>query len=71
MGYVEKTAQKQPKIVLSAGIKIFKISKLENYKSDINETTRKCHEIKRISTFAASKTNSENAKEKGIFYCHP
>ena len=37
-GYVQKTAQKQPKIVLSAGMKTFEISKLENYKSDINET---------------------------------
>ena len=32
VGYVQKTAQKQPKIVLSAGMKI---SKLENYKLDI------------------------------------
>ena len=31
------------------------------------KTTRKCNEIKRISTFASSKTNSDNAKEKGIF----
>ena len=31
------------------------------------KTTRKCHEIKRISTFASSKTNSDNAKEKEIF----
>ena len=38
VGYVQKTAQKQPKIVLSAGMKTFQISKLENYKSDINET---------------------------------
>ena len=36
MGYGQKTAQKQPKIVLSAVIKTFKISKLENYKSNIN-----------------------------------
>ena len=36
----------------------------------IQKITRKCHEIKRISTFASSKTNSDNAKEKGIFYCH-
>ena len=36
VGYVQKTAQKQPKIVPSA--KTFEISKLENYKSDINET---------------------------------
>ena len=36
--YVQKTDQKQPKIVLSAGMKTFQISKLENYKSDINET---------------------------------
>ena len=38
VGCVQKTAQKQPKIVLSAGMKTFEISKLENYKSDINET---------------------------------
>ena len=38
MGYIQKTAQEQPKIVLSAGMKIFEISKLENYKSDIHET---------------------------------
>ena len=31
------------------------------------KNTRKCHEIKRISTFALSKTNSGNAKENGIF----
>ena len=31
VGYVQKTAQKQPKIVLSAGMKTFEISKLENY----------------------------------------
>ena len=32
VGYVQKTAQKQPKIVLSAGMKTFEISKLENYR---------------------------------------
>ena len=32
VGYVQKIAQRQPKIVLSAGIKTFEISKLENYK---------------------------------------
>ena len=32
VGYVQKTARKQPKIVLSAGMKTFEISKLENYK---------------------------------------
>ena len=37
VGYVQKAAQKQPKIVLSAGMETFEISKLENYKSDINE----------------------------------
>ena len=96
VGYVKKTAQKQPIIVLSAGMKTFEISKLENYKSDISEfwpryhlstfnipkpesvnewaggvcnqkATRKCPKIKRIFTFASSKTNSNNAKEKGIF----
>ena len=36
--YIQKTAQKQPKIVLSVGMKTCEISKLENYKSDINET---------------------------------
>ena len=39
VGYVQKTVQKQPKSVLSVGMKTFEISKLENYKqSDINET---------------------------------
>ena len=38
VGYLQKIAQKQPKIVLSAGMKTFDISKLVNYKSDINET---------------------------------
>ena len=38
VGYVQKTAQKQPKIVLSNGMKTFEISKLDNYKSDLNET---------------------------------
>ena len=39
VGYVQKSAQKHPKIVLSAGMKTFEISKHENYKlSDINET---------------------------------
>ena len=38
VGYVQKTAQKQTKIVLSTGLKTFEISKLENYESDINET---------------------------------
>ena len=38
VGYVQKAAQKQPKIVLSAGMKTFEILKLKNYKSDINET---------------------------------
>ena len=32
VGYVQKTAQKQPKIVLSPGIEKLEISKLENYK---------------------------------------
>ena len=37
VGYV--TTQKQPKLVLSAGMETLEISKLENYKlSDINET---------------------------------
>ena len=30
------------------------------------KTTRKCHKIKRILTFASSKTSSDNATEKGI-----
>ena len=38
VGYVQKTDQKQPKIVVSAGMKTFKISKLVNCKSDVNET---------------------------------
>ena len=36
--YVQKTAQKLPKIVLSAVMKTFEISKLTNYKPDLNET---------------------------------
>ena len=31
------------------------------------KTTRKCHEIKRISTLTSSKTSLENGKEMGIF----
>ena len=39
VGYVQKTSQKQPKIVLSAGMKTSEIPRLQNYKqSDINET---------------------------------
>ena len=38
MGYVQKTDQKQPKIVLSALTKTFEISKLVNYKLNVNET---------------------------------
>ena len=37
MPHALETAQKQPRIALSAGMKAFEISKLENYKSDINE----------------------------------
>ena len=38
VGYVQKTSQKQPKIVLSAIINTFEISQLVNCKSDLNET---------------------------------
>ena len=39
VGYIQKTTQKQPEIVVSAGMETFEISKLKNYKSsDINET---------------------------------
>ena len=38
VGYVQKTDQKQSKIVLSAGMKTFEISILVNCKSDVNET---------------------------------
>ena len=31
VGYFQRTAQKQPKIVISAGMKLFETSKLENY----------------------------------------
>ena len=31
VGYIQKTAQKQPEIVLSAGVKVFEIYKLNNY----------------------------------------
>ena len=32
VGYVQKTAQKQPKVVLFVGMKTSEISKLKNYK---------------------------------------
>ena len=35
------------------------------------KTTRKCHEIKRISTLTSSKTSLENAKEIEIFLLPP
>ena len=38
VGYDLKSAQKQPKTVLSASKTTFEISKLKSYKSDINET---------------------------------
>ena len=38
VSYVQKTDQKQPKIVLSSGVRTFEFSKLVNCKSDINET---------------------------------
>ena len=38
VGYFQKTDQKQTKIVLSADMRTFEISKLVNCKSDINET---------------------------------
>ena len=37
-GYIQKTTWMQPKIVFSAGMKTSEISKLEVYKSDINES---------------------------------
>ena len=42
VGYVQKDAKKQPKIVFSAGMKTFEISRLENYKSDISKTWPRC-----------------------------
>ena len=36
VGYIQKAAKKQSKIVLCAGMKIFEISKLKTYKSDIS-----------------------------------
>ena len=35
------------------------------------KATRKCHEIKRISTLTSSKTRLENAKEMEIFSLPP
>ena len=32
VGYIQKTTQKQPKTVVSAGMKTIEISKLKNYK---------------------------------------
>ena len=38
MRYIQKTNQTQPKIVLSASMKTFEISKLVNCQSEVNET---------------------------------
>ena len=38
VGYIQKTDQQQPKIVFSAGMKSFEISKIVNGKSEVNET---------------------------------
>ena len=38
VGYIQKTDQKQTKIVLSALTKTFEISKLVNYNLNVNET---------------------------------
>ena len=54
MGYIQKTAQKQPKIVLSAGMKI---SKLENYKSDIMKFGR---DMYHLNTFNIPKHEGVN-----------
>ena len=35
----------------------------------IQKATRIYYKIKRISTFASSKTNLDNVKERAIFYC--
>ena len=35
------------------------------------KATRNCHEMKRILIFAYHLKPTQNAKEKGIFYCHP
>ena len=42
-GYAQKTTQKHPEMVLSAAKKTFEISKLGNYKSDVNETWHMYH----------------------------
>ena len=38
VGYIQKSDQKQPKTVFSAGMKSFEISKIVNGKSEVNET---------------------------------
>ena len=38
VGYVQKTDQKPPKIVLFTGMKTFEISKLVNCKLDVDKT---------------------------------
>ena len=49
VSYVQKTAQKQPNIVLFAGMKTFETSKLQNYKSDINETWTRYEHLKNFN----------------------
>ena len=87
VGYVQKTAQKQPKIILSAGMKTSEVSKLENYKSGINET---CPRYLSPEHLQYTKTSPENVmklresrllhhlkpvqimlRKRGFFHCNP
>ena len=46
-GYIKKTTQKQPKMVLSAGKKTFERWKLEKYKSDVSYIYQKMWALRR------------------------
>ena len=49
-------------------LKIYNLTTTDATGGCNQKTARKCHEIKRILTFASPKNNSDNAKEKGIFF---
>ena len=75
VGYVQKTAQKQPKILFSACMKTFEISKLKNYTSDYKLGPDMYH----LNTFNLPKHERVNewpgggamVKRREFFHCHP
>ena len=75
VGYIQKTAQKQPKIIPSACMKTFEISKLENYKSDIMKLRPDTYQL---NTFNITKMRvsingqvDEGRNQKNTKKCRP